>query len=320
MGTVTGDSLQQSYVNDPALRAAIRVAIDEFKPDIGFFNVIRTAQFLDEFDKIPCFIDLDEFRSNFYALMEKSGRNILWRWIAKLEGSRLRSAEQRALASFRTLLVSSPTDLLPGNDKVRLVRSPHAIQLDPQPLRDTRKPRSIIFVGRQSYRANAEAIAWLVREVLPLVLLRVPDAHVTIVGDAPPKTTYNLCSPNVTVTGRVDELSEYYASAALSVVPVRMATGVQMKLIESMLSGTAVVATPIVAYGAGISSEHCMIADTVQEWADAIVEILLNEEKAARLAKAAQKWAFTNYSTEAIGNALDEAVGHLCQNNAESQR
>ncbi|SDT52839.1 Glycosyltransferase involved in cell wall bisynthesis [Pseudarthrobacter equi] len=312
VGLLKGRSLQQSYVDSPHFRSVLRQAVAEFRPDLAFFNVIRTAQFGNEVGEIPTVIDLDEFRSSYYELLSETSKNPMWRIIASLEKKRMREAEERVLAEFNRVIVSSPTDLQPNNPGIRLVRSPHALS---SPLGSSenraRNDLRIIFVGRQSYRANAEAVNWFVREVLPGVLKRVPNAHLFIVGDAPPKSTRRLGSDNVTVTGRVKDVAEHYASATVSVIPVTMATGVQMKLIESMVMGTPVVATPIVARGAGVDTQHCYVASTAAEWIDMVVAALTDEGSSASLVERARTWVGSEYSVDSIYRSLDEALSGI---------
>jgi glycosyltransferase involved in cell wall biosynthesis len=311
VGLLKGDSLQQSYVDSPQFRQILRQVVADFQPDLAFFNVIRTAQFSDEVGSIPKIIDLDEFRSSYYELLAETSKNPIWRFIAKIEKKRMREAEARVLEQFDRVIVSSPTDLRADTPKTRLVRSPHALAPLSIDQSIARKKYSIIFVGRQSYRANAEAVNWFVQEVLPGVLLQVPEAHLSIVGDAPPESTRRLQCNNVTVTGRVGNVAAYYASAALSVIPVTMATGVQMKLIESMVMGVPVVATPIVARGAGVDSRQCYVASTAAEWVDTVVAALTDQQASCSLVERASAWVDTQYSGDSIYRSLDEAVAGL---------
>lgn len=308
IGLVKGRSLQQSYVDSDVFRRKLRQLITDFKPDLGYFNVIRTAQFQDEFNEVPCVIDLDEFRSAYYDLLGETTKNPLWRLIAKVESRRMREAEMRTLEDFERVFVSSPEDLSKHDSKVRLVRSPYAIEARKHDRQASRAEGHIIFVGRQSYRANAEAITWFAQQVMPEIRRRVPGSHLSIVGDAPPRSIRRLQDQSIKVTGRVDDVAAYYASAAVSIIPVTMATGVQMKLIESMVMGTPVVATPIVARGAGIDGRHCYIAQSADEWATRVVQLLEDQTVSHQTSEAARKWVETEYSMASIGSSLDQAM------------
>ncbi|MDI3213092.1 glycosyltransferase [Arthrobacter sp. AL12] len=311
LGLVLGRSLQQSYVDANKFRRVIRRELAAFQPDLGYLNVIRTAQFVNEFENVPTVIDLDEFRSAYYDLLSITSRNPVWRMIAKIEARRMRRAEVKVLEAFDGILVSSPNDLVDGHYNVSLVRSPHALSGVSPPTPEARIAGSIIFVGRQSYRANSEAVSWFVRQVFPRVVEHIPGAHLTIVGDAPSRSIMQMAGPQISVTGRVESLTGYYSTASVSIIPIRMATGVQMKLIESMALGAPVVATPIVVQGAGVTEAHCMVADTADEWVSSVVEVLLDSQKGLALAKEAARWASSTYSPEAIGASLDLALAEL---------
>lgn len=307
----SGRSLQQAFVDAPLLRKAIRRESERFNPDLAYFNVIRSAHFVDEVGDVPAILDLDEFRSAYYKLLATNTSNVLWRVIARAEATRMQRAERQAVGDFAKVIVSSPTDLRHDEPKVRLVRSPHALLPGSSKAAPKRKAGSIVFVGRQSYRANSEAVMWFVKEVLPQVLQKVPFAHLSIVGDAPPAHVLKLAGPHVSVTGRVDDLSAFYRSAAVSVIPVRMATGVQMKLIESMTLGTPVVATPIVAHGAGIDERHCHIAESADDWVERVVDLLLSHGSRERLASSASAWVNETYSFDAIVQSLDDVMAEI---------
>lgn len=307
----TRRSLQQSYVDANSMRNAIRLETAKFQPDIVYFNVIRTAQFIDEVDGLPSVIDLDEFRSTYYDLLSAKSRNFAWKFIGRAEAARMRHAEQKVLKDFDRVLVSSPTDVAKEPHKTRLVRSPHALADNVETHVVRRTPGSLIFVGRQSYRANSEAILWFVENVYPRVLEKVPYAHLSIVGDSPPADILKLSGPHISVTGRVDDLSGYYTTACASIIPVKMATGVQMKLIESMTLGAPVVATPIVAHGAGIDEGLCHIAETIDEWVDSVTDLLLGSESRDRLSANASAWVESTYSLEAITSSLDQVLAEI---------
>lgn len=313
MACLTGrSSLQQAYMNAPGFRRAIRDQIAEFQPDVCYFNVLRTAQFADEASGILRIIDLDEFRSGYYRRMASHGAHVVWRLIARVEGARMEVDEEKVLASFDRVLVSSPADLRATHGHVRLVRSPHLMApgTHPAPAPAAAVRPSIVFAGRQSYRANHEAITWFVKEVLPLVRQEMPDVLLTIVGADPRPAVRRMASDDIQVTGWVDDVSSYYAQADVAIVPVELATGVQMKMIESLSLAVPTIVTSVVARGAGIARDDgvCLVADSRQEWADAVLLALRSPELRGRLAEAGAAWSRAHHGDHAVLAACDEAL------------
>jgi len=97
------------------------------------------------------------------------------------------------------------------------------------------------------YFANVEAVLYFVREILPLIQSQIPDLMFYVVGSNPaheisvlPKT-----HPNVIITGFVDSVRPYVVNAAVFVAPMRIARGVQNKILEAMAMGVPVVTTSL---------------------------------------------------------------------------
>ncbi|WP_162302030.1 glycosyltransferase [Microbacterium oleivorans] len=299
-------SLQQAFVSDPRFLRTVRSAIAEVQPDLLFFNVSRSVQLREVAPNIPAVVDLDEYRSAYFRLLAQSSSNILLRWVSRIEAARIARSEARLPSGFARIFVSSPADL-DHHDRVRLVRSTVD---DPSDLGE-RRPSipSIVFSGRQSYRANREAVIWFGKEILPGVVSSVPDAELTIVGADPPAQVRALAGPHVTVTGTVPEIRPYLEMASIAVIPVLHATGVQLKLLEAMAAGVPCVVTPVVARGAGIESGvHCLVADTPNEWISAVVRLLTDEILRERIIEAASLWLRTNHVSDVTREALLKEV------------
>ena len=103
----------------------------------------------------------------------------------------------------------------------------------------------LVFTGNMDYWPNADAVTWFAAEVLPLIRDRMPGAQFHIVGANPGPDVLRLGNQRgVHVTGRVPDVRPYVAHADVSVAPLRMARGVQNKVLEAMALGRPVVASP----------------------------------------------------------------------------
>ena len=136
-----------------------------------------------------------------------------------------------------------------------------------------KRPNSLIFTGSFTYHVNHEAMVWYLREVNGLVQAQIPDVQVSITGDHA-----NLPLPpanNVTLTGFVDDIRSLIASSCISLAPIFMGGGTRLKILEAMALRTAVVATSKGAEGLDVGhGKHLLIADTPQEFAQAVVRLL----------------------------------------------
>lgn len=303
----SSDSLQQAFVSDPRLVRLVRSAVDQVRPDLLLFNVNRSVQLRDIAPEVPAIVDLDEYRSAYFRLLAENSPNLLLRAVSSIEAKRISRSEEHLPASFARILVSSPVDL-DKHPQVSLVRS--TVDVGSEPIRRTTAARpNIVFSGRQSYRANREAVTWFGEEVFPSVVSSLPDAHLSIVGADPPRRVRSMAGDNVTVTGTVPEVRPYLEAATIAVIPVRNATGVQLKLLEAMAVGLPSVVSPVVARGAGIEDGvHCLVADDADEWISAVIRLLTDVELRERIMKESAAWLRKSHSTEVTRNALLQEV------------
>ncbi len=152
----------------------------------------------------------------------------------------------------------------------------------------------LIFTGSFRYHANYDAMIWFVTEVFPIIRSELPHMQLLITGD-----NANLPLPsqeNVTLTGFVDDIHSFIASAWCSVVPLRVGGGTRLKILEAMALRTPVVATTKGAEGLGAQhGKHLLIADTPQEFAEAILQLSNHPDLHDRLARNGHQFVSQNY-------------------------
>src|SRR5207245_1533631 len=102
-----------------------------------------------------------------------------------------------------------------------------------------------VFVGALDYRPNVEGVGWFCRNVWPEIRRRRPDAVLLLVGRKPAPAVQRLAGePGVEVVGQVPDVRPFLHRAAVTVVPLQIARGVQNKVLEALAMGKAVVASP----------------------------------------------------------------------------
>lgn len=165
---------------------------------------------------------------------------------------------------------------------------------------------AIVFTGLMKYRPNVDGVQFFVRDVLPLVRRARPNARFYIVGaEAPPEVTA-LASPHVIVTGSVDDVRPYVATAAVVVVPLRMGSGTRLKVLEGLAMARPMVTTSLGCEGIElVDGEHAVIADAPDRFAAAVVGLMDDAEGAARLAAQARALVLARYRWETAVETLD---------------
>lgn len=166
----------------------------------------------------------------------------------------------------------------------------------------------IVFTGQMDYAPNIDAVRWFAGEVMP----RLGGARFAIVGRAPSDSVLRLAGPRVIVTGAVPDVRAWLAAADVVAAPLRIARGIQNKVLEAMAMARPVVASP--AAFEGIEAEpgrDLLVAGPAKEQAAAISALLADPKRARALGRAARRRVEQAYRWEARLAPLRGIVGAL---------
>ncbi len=153
-----------------------------------------------------------------------------------------------------------------------------------------RSPHNLVFTGSMDWLPNEDAIRYFTEQILPLIKQRLPDVTLTVVGRNPYPALLDLSQrdSSVIVTGRVEDVRPYMERAAAYVVPLRIGGGTRLKIFEAMAMEKPIVSTTIGAEGLPLQDgSELLIADTREDFAQAVVRVLSNQELANDLASRA---------------------------------
>ncbi len=154
-----------------------------------------------------------------------------------------------------------------------------------------------MFVGALDYRPNVDAACWFSRAVWPAVRRARPEARFYLVGRRPAPAVQALAAlPGVDVIGQVPDVRPYVARSAVAVVPLRIARGVQNKVLEALAMAKATVASPMTLAGLrGESTPGVVMASAAQEWAAAVVRLLDDAPQRHRLGEAGRRYVAAHH-------------------------
>ena len=164
----------------------------------------------------------------------------------------------------------------------------------------------VVFVGGFSHSPNVDAAVWLVREIWPYVIARIPDAVLYIAGSTPTAEVLTLAAPNIHVTGFISDpmLTALYQASQVAVVPLRYGGGVKGKIIESLRFGVPVVTTTIGVQGIPGATAFISVADLAADIADAIVRLIADPATARSKARAGVDFIAKEYSRDRVRRLL----------------
>lgn len=170
---------------------------------------------------------------------------------------KLRRLELKCAKNYSCVIRCSEEDArLQGGNNVTVI--PNGTDV---PEVANRNPESrILFVGLLSYAPNWIGVEWFIRSVWPSIFKEIPNARFDVVGKDPSDEILSANGKNgITVHGFVNDLTKFYESATVSVVPLHAGGGTRLKILESLGRGVPVISTTVGAYGIPLTESHGLI-------------------------------------------------------------
>ncbi|MBI4880112.1 MAG: TIGR03087 family PEP-CTERM/XrtA system glycosyltransferase [Planctomycetes bacterium] len=303
-----GGPLSFAYFRQGRLRAALQRALRSESYDLAVAFSSAMAPYLDGWDgpRALDFVDIDSAKWLAYA--EQLGRTPLG-WLYGREGRALRRLEGALAERAELTVVCSPRE----EEELCSFCAPRCAVTVPNgtdverfsPGESPLAPLDLVFTGAMDYRANADAVLWFAREVLPLVRKERPAARFAIVGSNPGPAVLRLGRlPGVEVTGRVPDVCPYLRAAAVAVAPLRVARGIQNKVLEALACGTPVVATRAALGGIG-EARGVLACETPEEQAAAVLCLLADPARRAALGAEGRAFVVERFRWEVRLEELD---------------
>lgn len=291
----------------------LRNAVEQWGRQVQFDAVVAVctsmASYFDSpaLTAVPKFMDLIDVDSQKWLDYAAHG-NVLLRKLHALEARRLQRLEARLLARLEAAVVTTQSEaellesigrLQEASAGARIIAIENGVDLEYfQPFSPgssaatTNAEPHCVFTGVMNYQPNVDAVVWFANEIWPKLRAEYPHARFSIVGSQPVQSVTRLQHlPGIVVTGRVDDVRPYLAKATVCVVPLRIARGVQNKVLEAMAMGRPVVATSQALQGLAVEpSRHVRQADDATAFASAISSLFADRAAAESLGRSARQY------------------------------
>lgn len=253
-GLLAGEALSLPYYRDRGMRTWVRSVLDRGVRKSVVFSSAMAQYVLDVpgLTRVTDFVDVDSDKWLQYAAAKRWPMN----WVYRREAARLLAFDRRVAAASRVALFVTAAEAelfrrLAPDSAGRVAHYDNGVDAvyfdaahggsDPYPAGSL----PLVFTGAMDYWANVDAVTWFARDVLPLIRAEVPAAVFWIVGSRPTAEVRALGAlPGVHVTGGVPDIRPYLAHARSAVASLRIARGVQNKVLEAMAMARPVLATP----------------------------------------------------------------------------
>ena len=175
--------------------------------------------------------------------------------------------------------------------------------------------RPAIFLGGtfgDETTPMGHAAHWLVRNVMPLVWEKHPDAHLYLVGLGSETHCEHLTGSRITCTGKIPSVLPYLCHAACSTVPLFFESGTRFKILESAACGVPIVSTTLGAEGIPLQhGRDCLIADTPADFAAAINYFLEPANSVTHMTENCRELIVRSYGIEALTREASAIIRYL---------
>lgn len=233
-----------------------------------------------------------------------------------LEGRKVRRYEAILGSEFDVCSVTAPRerDVLQAYVRHPIHVIPNGVDLEYfRPTAEIGRayaPHRLIFTGNMSYRPNVDAVRHLVSDILPRIRPVIPDVELCIVGMDPVPAVRRLADgTRIVVTGRVDDVRPYFEEAAVAVAPLRVARGLQNKVLEAMAMRVPVVASVAAAEGiSAVAGRDLLVAGNPEAVSHAIIRLLRQPEIRDAYAAAGRACVERNHNWDTLLMRLEELV------------
>ncbi len=304
-----GKPLQTGYFFSRRAKKRINKIISETKPDHIFCQLIRIAEYVKD-KNIPKTLDYQDVFSKGVERRIHSSPFYLKPFL-KLEYKRLLKYENEIFDYFDNKIIISEPDreLIPHPEKDKIVIVMNGVDTDFFKPINRKKKYDIVFTGNMGYPPNVNGVEFLVKQIIPIVRRNKPEIKVLIAGANPDRKVIAVKSKNVHVTGWVEDIRECYAKARIFIAPMQIGTGLQNKLLEAMAMKIPCISSHLANNALNAKSgKEIKIGDSAEEYAQHIIYLLDNKDKADEIALNGYNFVLNNYNWEKATEKLEELM------------
>jgi len=299
-------------------RRAMRSLIRQVVVENGPFDVVHA----------------DQLNMATYALDVPAARrvldehNVLWalcrricatlpsgpkRWALEREWRLLRRYEREMSHRFDAILTVSEADramlarVADGPARIEIM----PIAIDPATGILPRHPDGphILHLGTMFWPPNSDGVLWFAHQVYPRIRAQLPEVRFSIVGADPPPEVRALAAEDasITVTGYLADAEPVIRRSSLLIVPLRAGSGMRVKILNALAQGLPVVTTTVGCEGiAVVAGRDLLVADTPEEFAQAVLHVLTDETLARTLSQNGRRLVEQIYDYRVVCRRLDD--------------
>ena len=292
-----GRSLSEGLFDEPRLDAVLERLARTHRWDASLVSASSLTPYqsrhgLADRPRFVDLVDVDSQKWFDYADAVSGPKH----WLYTLEGHRVRKLEKEIAGWAKAVAIVSPAECEVFDGFTRAgagTVATNGVDLDyfrPQP--DAGTEPALAFVGAFDYFPNIDGAVWFAEAIWPEIRARHPEAEFRIIGRKPTAAVRRLSSiAGVTVVGGVPDVRPHLARAALAICPIRVARGLQNKVLEAMAMAKPTVASPAAIRALrAVPGEHLLAPADESELISAVCDLLDDPDRRRALGDAGRRF------------------------------
>ena len=294
--------IQCGYYHSLVFLKKLKNVIRMENPERFIAHLVRMAPYLEHENLYSVStVELTDALSKTYSMSKKKKKGFLKKTIYKVERWLISRYENHVVKTFSKVVVVSQADIdfikqrVHASSIVLHTNGVECLNTFPREY-DSNK---ICFIGNMRTLQNQDAVFHFVKHIFPIVLKFCPNSIFYIVGAEPSREITNLGNnKNIFVTGFVEDLAGAVSDSCLAVAPVKIAAGIQNKVLVAMGCGMPVVMTSLISKAIPelCDGENCFICDDDESFANRCIEMMKNPILRNKVGNNGFNMVKTNYS------------------------
>lgn len=307
--------LEILYYEQKQYHDEVNKLLEDKNFDLAFAFFMRTAEYIKDV-RIPSILMAEDCRTEYQRRSYQGSKNLKQKLIRFWEWKKLSKYEPAIVEYFDAVTLVSQEDIelmKKLNPKANYKLLSNGVDTERFIPDDKIIRQNLLFTGKMDVWANELMINRIVNEILPIVKQQFPKIKLVLAGANPSKAIKRYEGDDVEIYSNVPEIVSFLQKAAVYVHPHYGGSGIQNKLLEAMSAGCPVVTTTTGNQGIyARDGEEILIADSSEEIAKKVIELLKNNELANKISKNARAHIIKSHSWEAIYEQCDKIMNEVC--------
>ncbi|MCF8367779.1 MAG: glycosyltransferase family 4 protein [Bacteroidales bacterium] len=297
----------------------IREILKKEKFDIVQLEMLYMTPYIDtirKYSEAPIVMRSHNIEHKIWERVASITKNPLKKLYLKYLAKKLKNFELGHLDYYDGLMTISPFDakfFKSFNKTTPIDYVPFGINMEEYPIHSSGSEfPSLFHLGSMNWMPNEEGIKWFVQKTWPLLSKKFPELKLHLAGREMPQWLQSLNEPGIVVHGEVESARDFILSKGIMVVPLFSGSGIRIKIIEGMALGKTIISTTIGAEGINYKNgENILIANTPEEFSDAVRTCMTDRTHCAEIGKNARQLIEREHSLDHVLFKLEEFYSRL---------